>query len=124
MPLTGTAKCPTSEEGGCGRGREESGDRRSFLSSLKHPSYPVSRTVILGESEKSNFYHFHFAKAVRRARRDGSTGSVRRVAYPFCRGFWKIFDGMVTGRFSAKLWPLTVMTGDGSVNGKHKFRAL
>ncbi|KAJ7362951.1 hypothetical protein DFH08DRAFT_930999 [Mycena albidolilacea] len=70
----------------------------------------------LDESEKSNFYHFHFAKAVHRARRDGSTGSLRGAADPFCRGFWKNFDGMVTGRFSMKLWPLTVMTGDGFVN--------
>ena len=56
---------------------------------------------------------------MRRARHDGSTGSVQQVADPFCRGFWKDFDGMVTGRFSMKLWLLTIMTGDGFVNGKH-----
>jgi hypothetical protein len=56
---------------------------------------------------------------VHRACHDGSTGSVRRVADPFCRGFWKIFDRMLTGRFSMKLWLLTVMMGDGFVNGKH-----
>ncbi|KAJ6537096.1 hypothetical protein B0H19DRAFT_1079473 [Mycena capillaripes] len=36
--------------------------------------------------------------AARRARRAGSTGPVRRVADPFRQGFWKFFDGTVTGR--------------------------
>jgi hypothetical protein len=56
---------------------------------------------------------------VRHAHRDSSTGSVRQVAEPFCRGFWKFSDGTVTGQFSVKLWPLTIMMGDEFVDGKN-----
>ncbi|KAJ7633689.1 hypothetical protein B0H17DRAFT_1149924 [Mycena rosella] len=42
-------------------------------------------------------------KAVRRARRAGSTGSVRRVADPFRRGFAKNFNGTATGRISQSM---------------------
>jgi hypothetical protein len=38
-------------------------------------------------------------RAVRRARRAGSTGSVRRVTDPFRQGLWNFFDGTATGRF-------------------------
>jgi hypothetical protein len=39
-------------------------------------------------------------RAVRRTRRAGLTGSVRRVADPFRRGFEKEFDGTATGQIS------------------------
>jgi hypothetical protein len=39
-------------------------------------------------------------RAVRRTRRAGLTGSVRRIADPFRRGFEKKFDGTATGRIS------------------------
>ncbi|KAJ6616927.1 hypothetical protein B0H10DRAFT_1948784 [Mycena sp. CBHHK59/15] len=40
------------------------------------------------------------ARAVRPARRDGSTGPVRWAADPFRPGVWKLSDRTVTGRFS------------------------
>ncbi|KAJ7312365.1 hypothetical protein DFH08DRAFT_822107 [Mycena albidolilacea] len=68
--------------------------------------------------------HITGCMAVRRARRAGLTGSVRRVADPFRRGLGEIFNGTVTGRIAA---PTAVeitavdrhFTGDGSEDVEH-----
>ncbi|KAJ7248700.1 hypothetical protein C8J57DRAFT_1240118 [Mycena rebaudengoi] len=53
-------------------------------------------------------------RAVRRARRAGSTGSVRRVADPFRRAPEIFFDGTATGRFER----VTAVTATGRHDGK------
>ncbi|KAJ6622031.1 hypothetical protein B0H10DRAFT_1944870 [Mycena sp. CBHHK59/15] len=58
-------------------------------------------------------------RAVRRARRAGSTGSVRRVADPFRRAPEIFFDGTATGRFErATAVEMTAVTATGRHDGK------
>ncbi|KAJ6615301.1 hypothetical protein B0H10DRAFT_1950008 [Mycena sp. CBHHK59/15] len=59
------------------------------------------------------------ARAVRRARRAGSTGSVRRVADPFRQAPEIFFDGTATGRFErATAVEMTAVTATGRHDGK------
>jgi hypothetical protein len=53
------------------------------------------------------------SRTVRCTRRAGLTGSMRRVADPFRRGFEKEFDGTVTGQISQ----LTAVDGRPTATG-------
>ncbi|KAF8139362.1 hypothetical protein K438DRAFT_1785777 [Mycena galopus ATCC 62051] len=57
-------------------------------------------------------------RAARRGRRAGSTGPVRRVTDPFRQGFWKFFDGTVTGRlFKTTAVKITAVDGGRRATG-------
>ncbi|KAJ6555884.1 hypothetical protein B0H19DRAFT_1071035 [Mycena capillaripes] len=73
------------------------------------PAYPMQQDVFAESVDDP---------AARRARRAGSTGPVRRVADPFRQGFWKFFDGTVTGRlFKVTAVGITAVDGGSTGDG-------